>query len=94
MVILVGVGGHLAAEESFPSGDRLRIGSSELRGQESSVAGLVSGEIGPDVVFQMDPRMAMMISMVREVLPHMPDELIVQDLRRTNSATATVNNLL
>ncbi|XP_059666951.1 E3 ubiquitin protein ligase RIN2-like [Cornus florida] len=31
---------------------------------------------------------------VREVLPHIPDELILQDLQRTNSVTVTVNNLL
>ncbi|KAL3524161.1 hypothetical protein ACH5RR_016995 [Cinchona calisaya] len=35
-----------------------------------------------------------MAETVREVLPHIPDELIIQDLRRTNSATVTVNNLL
>ncbi|KAF8413000.1 hypothetical protein HHK36_000972 [Tetracentron sinense] len=31
---------------------------------------------------------------VREVLPHIPDELIFQDLQRTNSVAVTVNNLL
>ncbi|XP_034710376.1 E3 ubiquitin protein ligase RIN2-like [Vitis riparia] len=31
---------------------------------------------------------------VREVLPHIPDEIIFQDLQQTNSATVTVNNLL
>ncbi|KAA8539802.1 hypothetical protein F0562_026494 [Nyssa sinensis] len=35
-----------------------------------------------------------MAETVREVLPHIPDELIFQDLQRTNSATVTVNNLL
>ncbi|KAE9464996.1 hypothetical protein C3L33_03093, partial [Rhododendron williamsianum] len=35
-----------------------------------------------------------MAETVREVLPHMPDELIFQDLQRTNSVTVTVNNLL
>uniref|UniRef100_A0A5B6YVH1 RING-type E3 ubiquitin transferase n=1 Tax=Davidia involucrata TaxID=16924 RepID=A0A5B6YVH1_DAVIN len=35
-----------------------------------------------------------MAEMVREVLPHIPDELIFQDLQRTNSVTVTVNNLL
>ncbi|CAM8935022.1 unnamed protein product [Rhodiola kirilowii] len=35
-----------------------------------------------------------MAEMVREVLPHVPDELIIQDLQRTNSTTVTVNNLL
>lgn len=35
-----------------------------------------------------------MAETVREVLPHMPDELIFQDLQRTNSVTITVNNLL
>ncbi|WCJ36482.1 E3 ubiquitin protein ligase RIN2 [Euphorbia peplus] len=38
--------------------------------------------------------MLAMAETVREVLPHIPDELILQDLQRTNSATVTVNNLL
>ncbi|KAL2624061.1 hypothetical protein R1flu_008306 [Riccia fluitans] len=75
-------------------GGRSRMDSRELRRQESISTGSRSGEIAPDVVFQMEPRMVAMISLVQEVLPHMPDEVIVQDLRRTNSATATVNNLL
>ncbi|KAI0488286.1 hypothetical protein KFK09_028114 [Dendrobium nobile] len=35
-----------------------------------------------------------MVDRVREVLPHMPDELIIQDLLRTNNINITVNNLL
>ncbi|XP_010442646.1 PREDICTED: E3 ubiquitin protein ligase RIN3 isoform X2 [Camelina sativa] len=35
-----------------------------------------------------------MFETVREVLPHVPDEIIFQDLQRTNSAAVTVNNLL
>ncbi|GAB2283904.1 E3 ubiquitin protein ligase rin2 [Dionaea muscipula] len=35
-----------------------------------------------------------MAETVREVLPHVPDEIIFQDLQRTNSAMVTVNNLL
>ncbi|KAL9412060.1 hypothetical protein AB3S75_045636 [Citrus x aurantiifolia] len=35
-----------------------------------------------------------MAETVREVLPHIPEDLIFQDLQRTNSATVTVNNLL
>ncbi|KAL5812695.1 hypothetical protein ACOSQ3_027645 [Xanthoceras sorbifolium] len=35
-----------------------------------------------------------MAETVREVLPHIPDELIFEDLQRTNSVTVTVNNLL
>ncbi|GMP42540.1 hypothetical protein CsSME_00034855 [Camellia sinensis var. sinensis] len=35
-----------------------------------------------------------MAETVREVLPHIPGELIFQDLQRTNSVTVTVNNLL
>lgn len=35
-----------------------------------------------------------MAETVREVLPHMPDEIIFQDLQRTNSVSITVNNLL
>ncbi|XP_065871327.1 E3 ubiquitin protein ligase RIN2 [Euphorbia lathyris] len=38
--------------------------------------------------------MLAMAETVREVLPHIPDELILQDLQRTNSVTVTVNNLL
>ncbi|WOL05651.1 hypothetical protein Cni_G14380 [Canna indica] len=35
-----------------------------------------------------------MVDRVREVLPHIPDEIIVQDLLRTNNINITVNNLL
>ncbi|KAJ1702309.1 hypothetical protein LUZ63_002088 [Rhynchospora breviuscula] len=35
-----------------------------------------------------------MVASVREVLPHIPDELIIQDLLRTNNINITVNNLL
>ncbi|KAJ7982508.1 E3 ubiquitin protein ligase rin2-like protein [Quillaja saponaria] len=35
-----------------------------------------------------------MAETVREVLPHIPDDLIFQDLQRTNSVTVTLNNLL
>lgn len=35
-----------------------------------------------------------MAETVREVLPHIPDDIIFQDLQRTNSVTVTVNNLL
>ncbi|KAL8520019.1 hypothetical protein ACS0TY_010817 [Phlomoides rotata] len=35
-----------------------------------------------------------MAETVREVLPHIPDNVIFQDLQLTNSAMATVNNLL
>ncbi|KAM7494626.1 hypothetical protein LguiB_029235 [Lonicera macranthoides] len=35
-----------------------------------------------------------MAETVREVLPHIPDELIFEDLQQTHSVTVTVNNLL
>ncbi|THU61286.1 hypothetical protein C4D60_Mb07t21700 [Musa balbisiana] len=35
-----------------------------------------------------------MVDIVREVLPHIPDELIVQNLLRTNNIDITVNNLM
>ncbi|KAH9607446.1 hypothetical protein KSS87_019343, partial [Heliosperma pusillum] len=35
-----------------------------------------------------------MAETVREVLPHVPDEIIFQDLQQTNSVAVTVNNLL
>ncbi|KAF5743597.1 RPM1 interacting protein 2 isoform 1 [Tripterygium wilfordii] len=35
-----------------------------------------------------------MAETVREVLPHIPDDMIFQDLQRTNSVSVTVNNLL
>ncbi|EPS71683.1 hypothetical protein M569_03075 [Genlisea aurea] len=35
-----------------------------------------------------------MAETVREVLPHIPDDIILQDLQRTNSVVVTVNNLL
>ncbi|XP_042462222.1 E3 ubiquitin protein ligase RIN2-like [Zingiber officinale] len=40
------------------------------------------------------PELLAMVDRVREVLPHIPDELIVQDLLRTNNINITVNNLL
>ncbi|XP_024518489.1 E3 ubiquitin protein ligase RIN2 isoform X1 [Selaginella moellendorffii] len=42
----------------------------------------------------LTPQMRSMVGMVREVLPHVSDDRIVQELRRTNCVTATVNNLL
>ncbi|KAJ3680520.1 hypothetical protein LUZ60_016798 [Juncus effusus] len=38
--------------------------------------------------------MLSMVSRVREVLPHVHEELIIQDLLRTNNINITVNNLL
>ncbi|KAL0324521.1 UNVERIFIED_CONTAM: E3 ubiquitin protein ligase RIN2 [Sesamum calycinum] len=38
--------------------------------------------------------MIAMAETVREVLPHIPDDIIFQDLQQTNSVTVTVNNLL
>ncbi|KAH7388000.1 hypothetical protein KP509_16G052700 [Ceratopteris richardii] len=40
------------------------------------------------------PRMRAMVNTVREVLPNISEERIIQDLQRTNSVTTTVNNLL
>lgn len=48
----------------------------------------------PSTTGMINPRTTAMANMVREVLPHIPDDIIIQDLRRTNSVTATVNNLL
>ncbi|KAK4489431.1 hypothetical protein RD792_005240 [Penstemon davidsonii] len=45
----------------------------------------------------MNDNLANIIAMaetVREVLPHIPEDIIFQDLQRTNSAMVTVNNLL
>lgn len=47
-----------------------------------------------DATNMIDPRITAMANMVREVLPHIPEEIIVQDLRRSNSVSVTVNNLL
>lgn len=40
------------------------------------------------------PEMRDMVDRVREVLPHIPDEVVIEDLRRTNNINITVNNLL
>lgn len=40
------------------------------------------------------PEIRAMVDRVREVLPHIPDERIIQDLLRTNNINITVNNLL
>ncbi|KMZ57495.1 E3 ubiquitin protein ligase RIN2 [Zostera marina] len=40
------------------------------------------------------PDINIMVERVREILPHIPDELIIQDLQRTNNPATTVNNFL
>ncbi|KAJ7521574.1 hypothetical protein O6H91_19G060500 [Diphasiastrum complanatum] len=74
------------ANSSVQAG-RHRLDNSELRRRNISRSRLERTENG-------DPHIAGMVSMVREVLPHISAEVIVQDLRRTNSITSTVNNLL
>lgn len=47
-----------------------------------------------DAMNMVDPRITAMTNTVREVLPHIPEEIIIQDLRRSNSISVTINNLL
>jgi len=47
-----------------------------------------------DVTNMVDPRITAMANTVREALPHIPEEIIIQGLRWTNSISVTVNNLL
>ncbi|XP_008796807.2 E3 ubiquitin protein ligase RIN2-like [Phoenix dactylifera] len=66
--------------------------SSSLR-YTRNTAGLQFRDTAPTVNGNM-PDILAMVDRVREVLPHMPDELIIQDLLRTNNINITVNNLL
>ncbi|KAK9103124.1 hypothetical protein Sjap_020378 [Stephania japonica] len=59
----------------------------------SGNGGLRFRNVSPSVNDNM-PNILGMASTVREVLPHIPDEIILQDLQRTNSVDITVNNLL
>eukprot|EP01018_Ginkgo_biloba_P037385 Gb_13512 [translate_table: standard] len=91
----------------WPRGPRVAEGSSMqaafsgrartdgLRFQSTVVSGTAPEHSGmSDVMNFGDPRITAMVNTVREVLPHIPDEIIIQDLRRSNSVIVTVNNLL
>ncbi|XP_008786977.2 E3 ubiquitin protein ligase RIN2-like [Phoenix dactylifera] len=66
--------------------------SSPLR-YTTNTAGLRFRNTSPPVNGNMSEILTM-VDRVREVLPHIPDELIIQDLLRTNNINITVNNLL
>ena len=57
---------------------RRRVDSWVPRRQGTSANGSRLGVIVPDIAPHLDPHMAAMVSMVREVLPHIPDEMVVQ----------------
>ncbi|KAL7583858.1 E3 ubiquitin protein ligase RIN2 [Lactuca sativa] len=50
--------------------------------------------VGLHLTYQDLRRMVEMAEIVREVLPHVPRNIIMQDLERTMSTSVTVNNLL
>ncbi|KAG0589656.1 hypothetical protein KC19_1G037100 [Ceratodon purpureus] len=90
--------GHSLVEESswnwWPFGGESSVQSSRRNRHESAGALRLRNNASTGLGTRADTRITAMVSMVREVLPHVPDELIAQDLQRTNSVTATVNNLL
>lgn len=57
---------------------RRRVDSWGPRRQGTGSTGSRVGESVPDISLQVDPHMAAMVSMVREILPHVPDQMIVQ----------------
>jgi len=89
--------GHGLAEQGswnwWPFGGESSMQSSR-RNRRESVGGFRLRNNATGLGTRADTRNSAMVAMVREVLPHVPDELIAQDLQRTNSVTVTVNNLL
>lgn len=77
----------------WPFGGESSVQSSRHNRHESA-GGLRLRNNSIGLATRADPRISAMVDMVREVLPNVADELILQDLMRTNSVTATVNNLL
>lgn len=90
--------GHSLVEEGswnwWPFGGESSIQSSRRNRHDSVGALRLRNNASTGLGTRADTRITAMVAMVREVLPHVPDELIAQDLQRTNSVTATVNNLL
>lgn len=78
---------HASASSSVPPPS-----SSSLRFNRNT-AGLRFRNTSPPVN-ENTPEIRDMVDRVREVLPHIPDEVIIEDLRRTNNINITVNNLL
>ncbi|XP_072957109.1 E3 ubiquitin protein ligase RIN2-like isoform X1 [Typha angustifolia] len=68
------------------------LGTSSLR-YNRNTAGLRIRNPSPSVNGNTTEVLSM-VDRVREVLPHIPDEIIIQDLLRTNNINITVNNLL
>jgi len=92
------VPGHGLVEQGswnwWPFSGESSMQSSRRNRRESGGAFRLRNNATTGLGTRADTRTAAMVAMVREVLPHVPDELIAQDLQRTNSVTATVNNLL
>ncbi|KAL8210824.1 hypothetical protein R6Q57_005261 [Mikania cordata] len=66
--------------------------TSSLRNRGHSGGSLISTT--PRVLDDDLSHLLAMAETVREVLPHVPDEIILRDLQRTNSVSVSVNNLL
>ncbi|KAL6639327.1 hypothetical protein ACP70R_023057 [Stipagrostis hirtigluma subsp. patula] len=75
----VGASSLVPSSSSMP--DSASAAGLRLRGTAATINGSMS-------------EVLTMLDRVREVLPHIPDELIMEDLTRTNNINATVNNLL
>ncbi|XP_078439776.1 E3 ubiquitin protein ligase RIN2-like [Wolffia australiana] len=89
---------HLAtAGESYSHGSLEEAGWNIWPGSSPSgrnSAGLRLRTPHPSSLSDTSSEMLAMAGRVREVLPHIPDELIIQDLTRTNNVAVTVNNFL
>lgn len=68
-----------------PSSSSLRFNRNGNNLRFRSTSSLINGEA---------QNIREMVDRVREVLPHIPDEVIIEDLLRTNNINLTVNNLL
>ncbi|XXG43098.1 hypothetical protein AAC387_Pa01g3211 [Persea americana] len=75
-----------------PSGSSIPTTSSSVR-YSGNIGGLHFRHTSPSSNESL-PDILAMANTVREVLPHIPNEIIFQDLQRTNSVAVTVNNLL
>ncbi|XP_062187100.1 E3 ubiquitin protein ligase RIN2-like isoform X2 [Phragmites australis] len=75
----------IAGSPLVPSSSSMSDGASAAGLRHRGTAGASNGSI---------LEVLTMVDRVREVLPHVPDELIIEDLMRTNNINATVNNLL
>lgn len=71
-----------------------QVGTGAMNQDRSRSAHQASGLGNRNQDLANPSRLRAMVETVREVLPNISEEIIIQDLQRTNSVTTTVNNLL